>query len=98
MKTASPSSQRRFVDTFAAYTQSVVEQAEDRDHNIIRTVDSYLAVRRDTIGAKPSFAVLEFDMDLPNDVLKHPTMVSLTNTTIDLLILGNVGPIIILIA
>jgi hypothetical protein len=98
MKTASPSSQRRFVDTFVEYTQSVVEQAMDRDHNIIRTVDSYLAVRRDTIGAKSTFVVLEFDLDLPNDVLEHPTMVSLTNTTIDLIILGNVGHIIIHLA
>ncbi|KAJ7459414.1 terpenoid synthase [Mycena galericulata] len=89
VKTASPSAQRRFVDTFAAYTQSVVEQAADRDQNIIRTVDAYLAVRRDTIGAKPSFALLEFDMDLPAEVLEHPTMISLTNATIDLLILGN---------
>lgn len=91
MRTASPSAQRRFVDAFAAYTHSVVQQAEDRDHNIIRTVDAYLAVRRDTIGAKPSFAILEFDMDLPTEVLEHPAMISLTNTTIDLLILGNVG-------
>ncbi|KAJ7493620.1 terpenoid synthase [Mycena latifolia] len=89
VKTVSPSSQRRFVDAFAAYTHSVVEQAVDRDQNIIRTVDSYIAVRRDTIGAKPSFVVLEFGMDLPDEVLQHPTMVALTNTTIDLLILGN---------
>ncbi|KAJ7123606.1 terpenoid synthase [Mycena epipterygia] len=89
METASPTSRRRFADSFAEYTNSVVKQAEDRDQNIIRSVDGYLSVRRDTIGAKPSFAVLEFDMDLPTEVMEEPSMVSLTNTTIDLLILGN---------
>ncbi|KAJ7797223.1 terpenoid synthase [Mycena olivaceomarginata] len=89
IKTCSVSAQRRFVETFTKYTKSVVEQAEDRDHNTIRCVDEYLAIRRDTIGAKPSFAVLEFGMDLADEVLQHPAMVSLTSTTIDLLILGN---------
>ncbi|KAJ7737458.1 terpenoid synthase [Mycena maculata] len=87
--TATPSAAHRFVETFALYTNSVVEQALDREHSVIRTVDAYLSIRRDTIGAKPSFALLEFDMNLPTDVIEHPTMVSLINTTIDLLILGN---------
>ncbi|KAJ7509058.1 terpenoid synthase [Mycena galericulata] len=88
-KTATTSAASHFVDTFGSYTNSVVEQARDREHSVIRTVDAYLCVRRDTIGAKPSFALLEFDMNLPADVIEHPTMVSLANTTIDLLILGN---------
>ncbi|KAJ7116265.1 terpenoid synthase [Mycena crocata] len=88
-RTATRCSQSRFVESFKTYTMSVVEQARDRENHIVRTVDAYLSVRRDNIGAKPSFAVLEFDLDLPADIFDHPTMVSLTNITIDLLILGN---------
>ncbi|EMD32850.1 hypothetical protein CERSUDRAFT_161387 [Gelatoporia subvermispora B] len=89
VETASPSSQRRFIETFDAYTASVVQQAEDRTHSYIRSIDSYLAVRRDTIGAKPSFTVMEMDMDLPDEVLHDPAVANLTLWCIDMLILGN---------
>lgn len=91
IKTATPTSQKRFIDTFDAYTASVVQQAEDRTHSYIRSIDSYLAVRRDTIGAKPSFTVMEMDMDLPDEVLDDPTIMNLTLWCIDMLILGNVS-------
>jgi len=66
-----------------------VQQAEDRRQNHIRTLDSYLDVRRDTIGAKPSFAILELDMDLPDDVFNHPTLENLRTWVIDMLCIGN---------
>jgi len=69
---------------------SVVQQAEDRDNKHIRTVESYLEVRRDTIGAKPSFALLELEMDLPDDVFNHPTLEKLRMLVIDMLCIGNV--------
>ena len=69
---------------------AVVQQAEDRRQNHIRTLDSYLDVRRDTIGAKPSFAILELEMDLPDDVFNHPTLENLRTWVIDMLCIGNV--------
>lgn len=74
---------------------AVVQQAEDRTQNHIRTLDSYLDVRRDTIGAKPSFAILELDMDLPDEVFHHPTLESLRVQVIDMLCIGNVSSIFI---
>lgn len=94
IKTLSPTAQRRFIDTFDLYTASVVQQAEDRTHAYIRSIDSYLMVRRDTIGAKPSFALLEADMNLPDEVINHPVIVDLSISCIDMLILGNVSTII----
>ena len=90
IQTATPTSQRRFVDTFGQYMDSVVQQAEDRDNKHIRTVESYLEVRRDTIGAKPSFALLELEMDLPDDVFNHPTLEKLRMLVVDMLCIGNV--------
>jgi hypothetical protein len=76
---------------FATYTQSVVQQAADRKNRHVRTVPEYLEVRRDTIGAKPSFAILELDMDLPDEVFKHPVMKELETLAIDMILLGNVS-------
>ncbi|KAI0036496.1 terpenoid synthase [Vararia minispora EC-137] len=89
IKTASAGGQKRFVETFATYTRAVVRQAADRENRHIRTVDEYLEVRRDTIGAKPSFALLEFDMDLPDEVHEHSVLKELTILCIDMILLGN---------
>ncbi|CAA7261880.1 unnamed protein product [Cyclocybe aegerita] len=89
IKCMGPTAQRRFVETFTTYLQSVVTQAQDRDKHLFRDVDSYMEVRRDTIGAKPSFALLEHDMELPDDVFYHPLLEKLREWAIDMLILGN---------
>jgi hypothetical protein len=34
---------------------------------------------------------MEAEMDLPEEVMRHPVMVELTNLTIDLLCIGNVS-------
>lgn len=87
---ASLPAQRRFIATFDAYMQSVVQQAADRDVHHVRDVDSYFENRRENIGARPSFAILELDMELPDEVLAHSAIVDLTTYCIDMLILGNV--------
>lgn len=89
IKTATPSAQRRFIDTFQLYTDSVVQQAEDRDNHFIRDIESYFVVRRNTIGAKPSFAINEVHMNLPDRVLDDPIIQRLTAGCIDMLIIGN---------
>ncbi|TDL15490.1 terpenoid synthase [Rickenella mellea] len=89
VKTATVTAQRRFIDTFQLYTDSVVQQAQDRDHHLIRDIKSYFEVRRDTIGAKPSFAILEIHMNLPDKVLQDTVIQRLTAACIDMLIIGN---------
>ena len=81
--------QRRFIDAFQHYTDSVVQQAADRDHSYIRSIERYLELRRDTVGAKPSFAIIGAKMDIPDDVISHPTIVALTMASIDMIIIGN---------
>lgn len=50
-----------------------------------------MEVRRDTIGAKPSFAILETAMNLPDEAVYHPNIVELSIVTIDMILLGNVS-------
>ncbi|KAF8483510.1 terpenoid synthase [Russula ochroleuca] len=89
IKTASPQSQKRFIETFATYTQAVVQQAADRTHEHVRSIQEYLEVRRDTIGAKPSFAILETGMNLPDEAVQHPVIQEMSILSIDMILLGN---------
>jgi terpene synthase-like protein len=50
-----------------------------------------LEVRRDTIGAKPSFAILETAMNLPDEAVYHPDIVELSVVAVDMILLGNVS-------
>jgi hypothetical protein len=67
------------------------EQAEDRGTARIRDVKSYFEIRRRTIGALPSFTILEMGMDLPDDVVEHPVIKALKALAVDMAIIANVG-------
>ncbi|ESK84101.1 terpenoid synthase [Moniliophthora roreri MCA 2997] len=89
VRTATPSAQRRFVHNFGLYMDGVVEQALDREDHRIDSVKTYFDVRRDTIGAKPSFAINEVHMNITDEEMAHPIIKTLTWTCIDMLIIGN---------
>lgn len=90
IKTASPTSQKHMVESFTDYLESVVQQAEDRDDDRYRTIDEYLHNRRQNIGARPSFAPMELDLDLTDEVFYHPVVQELSVYITDLIILDNV--------
>ncbi|KAI0089631.1 isoprenoid synthase domain-containing protein [Irpex rosettiformis] len=73
-KTATPEAAKHFVDTFADYLDSVVIQAGDRDQNRIRTAEEYFETRSNNIGTRPSFAIGELHLSIPDYVFYHPTI------------------------
>jgi len=89
IQTASPQSQKRFIKTYGEYAQSVVQQAADRCHKSIRCSKDYFPVRRDTIGAKPAFALIELDMNLPDEAAEHPVIQELNTLAVDMIVLDN---------
>ncbi|KAI0062662.1 terpenoid synthase [Artomyces pyxidatus] len=91
IKTASAQSQKRFIRGFDLYTRAVVQEAADRGHNRIRSIQDYLETRRDTVGTKPSFAILELGMDLPDEAMEHPVIQELTIVATDMIFLVNVS-------
>ena len=91
IKTASPGSQKRFIEAFASYTQAVVQQAADRTYEHIRSIDEYVDARRDTIGAIPSFVILEMGLNLPDEAVRHPVIHELSILATDMILLDNVG-------
>ncbi|KAK0443667.1 terpenoid synthase [Desarmillaria tabescens] len=89
IKSASRTSQKHFVESFERYTDSVVQQAEDRHQRHIRNVDDYFRVRRLTAGVESSYAVLELGYDLPDEMFYHPTIVALRCLSCDMIIMDN---------
>ncbi|KAG1778943.1 isoprenoid synthase domain-containing protein [Suillus placidus] len=89
IQTASLPSQRHFLETFTAYLRAVVVEALDREQGHMRSIDDYLKLRRLTVGVKPSFAICEMGMDLPDEVFYHPVVVELAEISTDLILIGN---------
>ncbi|KAI0294469.1 terpenoid synthase [Multifurca ochricompacta] len=89
IKTASPQSQKRFIETFGSYMQAVVQHGADRTNKHIPTIEEYFEIRRYDVGTKPSFAVLELEMDLPDEAVNHPAIQELSVLATDMIILDN---------
>ncbi|KJZ76904.1 hypothetical protein HIM_03781 [Hirsutella minnesotensis 3608] len=86
---ATESAQKRFIVAFQHYTEAVVQQSFDRTHGHIRNVQRYFEIRRETIGARPSFVINQIHDNFPDDIMQHPVIESLTLLCIDMLIIGN---------
>ncbi|KAH9830021.1 terpenoid synthase [Rhodofomes roseus] len=82
-----PVAQSRFVDYFTKYVRSVVDEAADRDKDIYRSVDGYPAIRRDTVGFRPLYALML--QELPDEIVYHPAMVEMSACVTDMLIIDN---------
>ncbi|KAF7370354.1 hypothetical protein MSAN_00666800 [Mycena sanguinolenta] len=85
----SATAQKHFIDEFELYTQAVVDQARDRDQFVFRNVESYMVLRRNNLGAKPAFALLEMEMDMPQDIFEHSALVKLRQLSVDMICLAN---------
>ncbi|KAI0763056.1 terpenoid synthase [Trametes elegans] len=88
---ASPGAQRRFVETFELFFRAVAQQARDRESGNIPDVESYIAMRRDTSGCKPCWALIEYanDLDLPDWVMEHPCIRGLEEAANDIVTWSN---------
>ncbi|THH12036.1 hypothetical protein EW146_g7845 [Bondarzewia mesenterica] len=87
--TATPRAQKRFVETFDVYTAAVVTEAKDRCIQNIRNIESYLSVRRCTVGVMPCLVLLELKDALDESIAEHPAIIRLEEITVDMMILEN---------
>jgi hypothetical protein len=74
------------------FFKAVAQQSADRTSGSIPDLESYVYVRRDTSGCKPCFALIEYaaGIDLPDEVVNHPTVRALEEATNDLVTWSNV--------
>ncbi|KAJ7228636.1 terpenoid synthase [Mycena pura] len=88
---AGPGTQERFKETLHMFFEAVNVQAKQRDSGFIPDLESYIALRRDTSGCKPCWALIEYglDIDLPDFVVEHPVILALNQSTNDLVTWSN---------
>jgi hypothetical protein len=91
MQTSSATSQERFVASFAEYAYAVIEEASDRARGSIRGIKEYLRLTRLTAGPYPCFFPIEMDLDIPDEVMTHPSMERIRSLAAESLVLGNVS-------
>ncbi|KAI0760326.1 terpenoid synthase [Fomes fomentarius] len=89
--TGSPGAQKRFIETFELFFRAVTQQAKDRASGNIPDLESYIAMRRDTSGCKPCWALIEYanNLDLPDEVMEHPIVLGLGEAANDLVTWSN---------
>ncbi|KAI0327815.1 terpenoid synthase [Cubamyces sp. BRFM 1775] len=90
-RTAGPGCTKRFIDTMDLFFKAVVQQAKDRSRGDIPALEEYIALRWDTSGCKPCFALIEYaaGIDLPEEVISDPTIRALEEATNSLVTWSN---------
>ena len=88
---SSAPAQERFIKSFSEYVYAVIEEASDRAKGSIRGVKDYLRLTRLTAGPYPCFFPMEMDLDIPNEVMTHPSMETIHSLAAESLVLGNVS-------
>jgi hypothetical protein len=93
LTTASSGAAQRFIETMEFFFQAVHQQALDRRSGEIPDLESYIALRRDTSGCKPCWALIEYanGLYIPDDVMEHPSLVALGEAANDLVTWSNVS-------
>ncbi|KAJ8487526.1 hypothetical protein ONZ45_g9641 [Pleurotus djamor] len=91
IRTGSPGAQQRFIETFDFFFQAVSQQAQDRAEGVIPDLESYIALRRDTSGCKPCWALIEYanNLNIPDEVMEHPIIRNLGEAANDLVTWSN---------
>ncbi|KAF8442269.1 isoprenoid synthase domain-containing protein [Boletus edulis BED1] len=91
IQTGGPGCTERFIHTMDLFFIAVAKQADDRAKGRVPDLESYITVRRDTSGCKPCFALIEYAarIDLPDEVMSHPVIMSMEEATNDLVTWSN---------
>ncbi|KAJ7637775.1 terpenoid synthase [Mycena rosella] len=89
IRIATPTSQRRFIDEFYVYMDSMVQKAQDRTEDHIRGIDEYFEVRRVTIGVKAAIVINEIRMNIPDEVLRNEHIATLIAASTDMILIAN---------
>jgi hypothetical protein len=84
---------RRFVKRYGLYMDAVCHEAKDRENSFLRDSESYMSMRRDTIGTKPCFDLILLSSTLGDKELNDPVILELEKLATDMIIWTNVSPL-----
>ncbi|KAI0677719.1 terpenoid synthase [Trametes maxima] len=82
---STPEATAHFLDSFSAYLRSVVSQAEERSEGVSRSIDSYIKIRRENNGGRPSFSPIELRLSIPDEIFYAPCVVELQSCILDMI-------------
>ncbi|KAK5998053.1 Delta(6)-protoilludene synthase [Cladobotryum mycophilum] len=80
---------RRFVENFNDFLDGLCSEANDRGRAHTRDLQTYMALRRCTIGSQPCFDFLLILSDLPDTTLNNGLIKELEMLATDMVILSN---------
>ncbi|KAM5542485.1 hypothetical protein V8D89_003944 [Ganoderma adspersum] len=86
---ATPEGEKHLLESFAEYLHGAAMHAEDREKQIIRTVDTYMETRRKDCSVRLCFSPLELHLSIPDEAFYHPVVRELQDASIDLVVLDN---------
>ncbi|KAI0111201.1 Presilphiperfolan-8-beta-ol synthase [Nemania sp. FL0031] len=88
---AGPEQQNRWIENHKDYFTGLLRQVEIQRTQKKLTVDEYIDFRRQSIGAKPTCALIEYAhrINIPQSVLDHPSIVECEEISADLTTLVN---------
>ncbi|KAK8011931.1 DAHP synthase-like protein [Apiospora arundinis] len=86
---ATPTFRGRFLATWLDYVESVARQAELRSESRIVDLATYFPIRRHTSGAPSTIAWCEMDLDIPDEIRYHKTIVEMETIAVDLIVIAN---------
>jgi hypothetical protein len=91
IQTGGPGCTERFIHTMDLFFIAATKEADDRATGRAIDLESYIAIRRDTSGCKPCFALIEYAalIDLPDKVMSHPVIMAMEEASNDLVTWSN---------
>ena len=93
MQFSCASAQERFIASFAEYAYAVIDEASDRSKGCVRRITDYLRLTRLTAGPYPCFFPMEMDLDIPDEVMTHPSLEMIRSMAAESLVLANVSSV-----
>ncbi|KIJ08221.1 hypothetical protein PAXINDRAFT_18633 [Paxillus involutus ATCC 200175] len=85
IQTASPGTCQRLKEGIEIFFRGLHQEAIDRASGYVPDLGSYITLRRDTSACKACWVLIEYvnNLDIPDEVMDHPIIRSLNDTTID---------------
>ncbi|KAF8175946.1 terpenoid synthase [Mycena galopus ATCC 62051] len=77
VSTCTPAVQERIVETQCLAMDGQLQQCLDRYNNFARNSEDYLAIRLHSSSMLPSYAIMELDINVPDEVHSHPILENL---------------------
>lgn len=88
-----PAGTRRFLEDFDNYIKATAEEATLREYDVLLTIPTFTALRRENSAVRQCLEVVGFilDIDLPDVVYEHPVFKEMLLSAIDLVTFPNVS-------